>query len=139
MSGPPPAQESGPSAAAATGSTAPGAPRPVERSRRDSFQRRHEPFVPLLLLTLAGVSWPAFQCYQLIKEQQTMATVLANQTKPFEEAGKLRSSLEAIARETALLASKGNANAQLIVDELGRRGVTINPNAAPSTPPQSAN
>jgi hypothetical protein len=109
-----------------------------ERPRREQAEHHYSPFLPLLLLALAGVSWPAFQCYQLVNEKQAMATVFANQTRPFDDAGKLRNSLDALARETALLASKGNASAKLIVDQLARRGVTINPNASPSAPPQSA-
>jgi hypothetical protein len=45
----------------------------------------------------------------------------------------LRTSLDSLARETALLAEKGNPGAKLIVGELARRGVTINPNATPPT------
>jgi len=93
--------------------------------------RAYSPFLPLLLLVLAGVAWPAFQCYQLINEKQALATVHTNQNKPFEDSGKLRNSLDGIARDTALLASKGNPGAKLIVDELARRGVTINPSAPP--------
>ena len=48
--------------------------------------------------------------------------------------GKLRSSLDALARETAILADRGNAGARLIVDELRKRGVTINPKAPPAGP-----
>ena len=94
---------------------------------------RYSPFLPLVLVVVAGVAWPAFQCYQLILEKQGLATVYGNQARPYEEAGKLRSSLDALARETAILADKGNPGAKLIIGELARRGVTINPNAPPPT------
>jgi hypothetical protein len=89
------------------------------------------PFIPLLLIVLTLVVWPAFQCIQLVMEKQGLATVHANQSKPYEDAGKLRTSLDNLARETAMLADKGNPGAKLIVGELAKRGVTINPNAAP--------
>jgi hypothetical protein len=102
-----------------------------ERSRRDHGERSFSAFLPLLLVVIAGVAWPAFQCFQLVNEKQALATVFSNQIRPFDDSTKLRNSLDAIARETALLASKGNPGAKLIVDELARRGVTINPSAPP--------
>jgi len=93
----------------------------------------YSPFLPLLLLVIAAVAWPAFQCYQLVNEKQGLATVHGNQTRQFEDAGKLRTSLDTLARETAILADKGNPGAKLIIGELARRGVTINPNAPPAT------
>jgi hypothetical protein len=47
-----------------------------------------------------------------------------------ETATKLRGSLDAVATRTARLAGEGNANARVIVEELRKRGVTINPNDA---------
>jgi len=111
-----------------------GAPTP-ERGRREFGW---SPFLPVLLLAIAVVAWPAFQCYQLVIERQALATVLVNQSRQFEDAGKLRNSLDALARETALLADRGNPGAKLIVGELARRGVTINPNATPATPEKAA-
>ena len=116
------------------GVTTPASSRHGERSRREHGERRHSPFLPLLLLVIAGVAWPAFQCYQLIGERQTLVTINSNQNRQFEDSGKLRASLDGIARDTAMLANRGNANAKLIVDELARRGVTINPSSAAGTP-----
>jgi hypothetical protein len=107
----------------------------AERSRRDFG---YSPFLPVLLLIIAVVAWPTFQCYQLFNEKQALATVMGNQSRQFEDAGKLRNSLDALARETALLADKGNPGAKLIVGELARRGVTINPNAPPGAPDKAA-
>ena len=99
---------------------------------------RYTAFLPLLLLVVAAVAWSAFQCYQLVIEKQSLATVNSNQTRPYEDAGKLRNSLDSLARETALLADKGNPGAKLIIGELAKRGVTINPNAPPPTPDKAA-
>jgi hypothetical protein len=105
----------------------PVGPRRQERIPREYNPFRHRPFVPLLLLVLATATWFAFQCQQLVREKESLATAIANQGRQFEDSGKMRASLDAIARDTALLAAKGNPGAKLIVDELARRGVTINP------------
>ena len=97
----------------------------------DASEPGYSPFLPLLLLLIAAVVWPAFQCYQLVNEKQGLATVYANQTQPYENAGKLRALLDNLARETAVLADKGNPGAKMIIGELAKRGVTINPNAPP--------
>ena len=105
------------------------------------FARRefgYSPFLPLLLLVIAAAGWSAFQCYQLVNEKQGLAAVHTNQTRQFEDAGKLRTSLDSLARETAILADKGNPGAKLIIGELARRGVTINPNAPAPTADKAA-
>ena len=84
-------------------------------------------------MVVAAVVWPVFQCYQLVNEKDALATVYGNQVRQHENATKLRTSLDTIARETKLLAEQGNAGAKLIVDELARRGVSIS-----TTPPPGA-
>jgi hypothetical protein len=98
----------------------------------------YSPFFPLLLLVVAGVAWPAFQCYQLVVEKQALALVYTNQARQFDDAGKLRTALDNLARETAVLADKGNPGAKLIIGELAKRGVTINPNAPAAAAPDKA-
>ena len=124
--------------------TPPPAPQSSSRhgergSRREHGERHYSPFLPLLLLALGAAAWPAFQCYQLANEKQAIAAIFANQTRQFDDSGKLRNSLDGLARDTALLAAKGNAGAKLIVDELARRGVTIDPSKAPTAPPKAGN
>ncbi|MCB1933979.1 MAG: hypothetical protein KDI45_16130, partial [Candidatus Accumulibacter sp.] len=89
------------------------------------------PFLPLLLVVLAVFLWSGFQCYQLVGERQSLLTAHASQQRALDESARVRGSLDALARETAVLADRGNASARLIVDELRKRGVTINPNASP--------
>jgi hypothetical protein len=62
-----------------------------------------------------------------------MRATIAAQEKNVQDSKKLRDALDTVAREVAQLADGGNQNAKLIVDELRKRGVTINPN-----PPASA-
>ena len=108
-------------------------------SDRSSRDKGHDTFVPVLLLALAVALWFCFQTVQLLKERAALGTTMAAQDKTMQEAKKLRDSLDAVARETALLADRGNQNAKLIVDELRKRGITINPNPInPNPTPDSS-
>jgi len=62
--------------------------------------------------------------------------VKANQEKPFQDSVKARAQIDAITADTARLAAQGNASAQLIVAELQKRGIKIDPNAK-TVPPGS--
>lgn len=97
--------------------------------------RGKSPFVPVLLVTLAMTAWFGFQTYQLARERQQLAQLRTVQDGPVEAAAKVRASLDSVATATALLADHGNVNARVIVEELRRRGITINqPGAAASAP-----
>ena len=90
-------------------------------------------FVPTLLLAIALVAWLAFQATQLVRERQQLSRS-ADSLKPQQAAAtKIRADLDAVATSTAKLAADGNSSAQVIVEALRKRGVTINPQAA-STP-----
>lgn len=88
-------------------------------------------FVPTLLLAVALVAWLAFQTLQLVRERQLMSVATVSLEPQQQAATKLRASLDAVATSTAKLATDGNANARVIVEELRKRGVTINPASAP--------
>jgi hypothetical protein len=96
------------------------------------------PFLPVLLLALAVAGWSGFQTAQLLKEGDNMRAAIAAQEKNVQDSKKLRDALDTVARETAQLADGGNQNAKLIVDELRKRGITINQNLAPPPPPGTA-
>jgi hypothetical protein len=87
-------------------------------------------FWPLLILGLATSSWSAFQAYQLGQEHDALRKMIASQENMVQNAVKMRAQLDAIAADTQRLANSGNAGAQAIVNELRRRGVTINPDGA---------
>lgn len=87
-------------------------------------------FYPLLLLGLAVLGWFAFQSWQLISERQQLQQFVAGQQPQVDNAGRLRASLDRLALSTRQLAQEGNPNARLLVEELQRRGVTINPTSA---------
>ncbi|MEP6765691.1 MAG: hypothetical protein ABJB66_15355 [Gemmatimonadaceae bacterium] len=94
-----------------------------------SMRGEYSYFLPLLLLTIAITGWFAFQTYQLAGERTQLAGIKANQETQVAAAAKVRVALDALAASTQRLANAGNANAQIIVDELKKRGVTINPDA----------
>lgn len=104
--------------------------RPAERRQRS--EPGASPFVALLLLTLAFTGWAAFQSFLLAHEAYTLSGARDNQGAAVQNAEKLRQALDGLARDTAKLAERGNPNARLIVEELRKRGVTINPEAPPA-------
>jgi hypothetical protein len=88
-------------------------------------------FWPLLIFGVATASWSGFQAYQLVQEHDALKKLHTNQEALVQNSIKLRAQLDGIAADTQRLADAGNANAQLIVNELRRRGVTINPDSPP--------
>jgi len=93
------------------------------------------PFLPLLLLVLAFLGWTALQSAQLLAERQALARTEAQQTAPLQQAQKLRAAADSLARKTQSLADGGDANAQAVVADLRRRGITINSGAGSPVPP----
>lgn len=99
--------------------------------------RQHGPFVPLLLATLALIATFGWQTAGLFAERQALLAGHAGQQQTVDNAGTLRASLDGLAADTQRLAEAGNASAALLVTELKKRGITINPNAtSPATPPR---
>ncbi len=83
------------------------------------------PFLPLLLLAVAVLGWTTFQTTQLVAERGRLTAGISGQDTQVEQSKKVRERLESLAARTARVARAGNANATLIVEELRRRGVTI--------------
>ena len=92
--------------------------------------KMHSSFAPLSLLLLALLVWVGFQTTQLLSEGEKLKAMEASQEVQLQQSKKLRAALDALAADTAKLAEQGNPNAKLLVEELRKRGVTINPNAA---------
>lgn len=91
-------------------------------------------FVPLLLGGLAVLGWLGFQAQQLYAERQALQTAYASQQQTVDNSAKLRASLDTLAADTQRLADAGNPNARALVDELKKRGVTINPASTAAAP-----
>ena len=89
-------------------------------------------FAPLLLAGLAVLGWLGFQTWQFYVERQALQAAYESQQQTVDSSAKLRASLDALAADTQRLADSGNPNARALVDELKKRGVTINSaNTAP--------
>lgn len=97
-------------------------------------QRGSGPFLPMLLLALAFVAWSGFQSWQLLAERAQLARARIAQQPTMDNAAKLRAALDGVATGTQRLAAAGNPSAEVIVEELRRRGVTINADASTKAP-----
>ena len=84
------------------------------------------PAVPLGILAVAMLVWAASIAWNLVSEQSRLEQARASQETLVQNSQKLRASLEVLASETAKLAAQGNPGARLLIDELRKRGVTIN-------------
>jgi hypothetical protein len=101
----------------------------------DTTRSLRGPFVPLLLLLLGFLSWTAVQTAQLLGDRSALDIATTQQATALETAQKIRAAADSLASKTQALANSGNPNAQAIVGELKRRGVTINPSATAAAPP----
>ena len=81
----------------------------------------------LALVVISWFAWMSFQAVQLVRERGNLQRAKINQEKPFQEAIKVREQIDSINKDTATLAAQGNANAQLVLAELQKRGITIDP------------
>ena len=83
-----------------------------------------------LTLALVVVSWSAwvvFQTTQLVWERTNLERLKVGQESAFQQSVKTRAEIDSIANDIARLATQGNSGAQLIVTELQKRGITIDP------------
>jgi predicted negative regulator of RcsB-dependent stress response len=87
---------------------------------------------PILIVVIGLVVWTGFQTVQLYQERQAAIAAQANQAPLIANAKKMRAQLDVIAAKTKRLADQGNANAQLIVQQLAKNGININPDAPAS-------
>lgn len=103
--------------------------------QRSALPQGSNPFLPLLLLSIALVGWFSFQTFQLMDERKQLDALKAGQEAQIEAAARVRASLDTVAAATGRLAEGGNVNARILVEELRKRGITINPAAAaPASP-----
>ena len=103
---------------------------PAAASAAQPEPQRYSAFVPVLLFGLAVLAVLGWQAWLLSTERDALGTAHINQQQTVDNAGKLRTSLDALAADTQRLAEAGNGSAALLVTELKQRGITINPNAA---------
>jgi len=98
--------------------------------RRPQTDQGRSPFAPMALIVIAILAWTGFQCIELFRERDALDAARSNQESQVQQSQKLRAALDSLAGKMARLAEGGNPNAKLVVDELRKRGVTINRGAA---------
>ncbi len=111
---------------------APGTP-PASAAPARGVPVARSAFWPLLPLALAVTAWLSHQAWALDQERRQFEQALLAQQAAVDQAGTLRRTLDLLATDTQRLAEAGNGNARALVDELRRRGITIQaPGAAPA-------
>ncbi len=83
-------------------------------------------FTAIAVAIAALLLWGATQTWLLVAERGGLQVAAASQQQQIDAANKVRGQLDAIASGMQRLSEGGNASARLVVDELRRRGVTIN-------------
>jgi len=106
-------------------------PRPSDDGK---WLRPPPPWASTLVIVAILAVMVVFQTLQLTRERDSLKTIVANQEAPLQDAVKLRTQLEGIAGDTALLAQQGNSHALAIQQQLARGGITIRPPAAARAP-----
>ena len=81
----------------------------------------------LALVVVSWCAWAIFQTTQLVSERTNLDRLKAGQESAFEQSVKSRTEIDGIANDIAKLADQGNSNARLIVAELQKRGIRIDP------------
>ena len=93
-------------------------PRPVSQ--------KYGVFVPILLVVIGLLVMTGFQTIQLNRERDVLKERLTLQEEPLKESQNVREQLQSVATSTAELAENGNENAQRIIDQLRKAGITVN-------------
>ena len=84
-------------------------------------------FWPVVLLIGTVLVLAGLQTWALWAERGRLEEIYGRQQATIEQARRMRSQLDALARETAQLAAAGNSNARILVRELAKRGIRIGP------------
>ena len=79
----------------------------------------------LTLVVFSWCAWMVFQTVQLVRERSHLTQLKVNQETALQETSKMRTQIEAIARDTANLAAEGNVSAQRMIAELKKRGFKV--------------
>lgn len=85
--------------------------------------------LPLLIGLLALLVALGDQAWRLDQDRQQLQQAQAQLQPTVDNAQRLRRSLDLLAADTQRLADAGNGSAHVLVDELKKRGITINPAA----------
>lgn len=84
----------------------------------------------LSLITVTFFLMLGFQTVELIRDRATLTSARATQEPTVQQSLKVRQQLDAVAGGIARLADAGDDNAQAIVEDFRRQGITVrNPQA----------
>jgi len=83
--------------------------------------------VALIMVVLSQLVWMGYQGYEQLQRRSSLMELRAGQESAIGEAQKLRSALDKLAADTKVLSDQGDPNARMVVVELEKRGITINP------------
>lgn len=92
--------------------------------------------LPVLIVVAGLIIWTVFQTFQLYKERQNVKSAHENQEQMIVNSKKMRDQLDVIAASTKRLADQGNPNAQMVVQQLQKNGININPSAQKAAAPK---
>lgn len=92
---------------------------------------RNSSNLAVAITIVALLVWFGFQTFQLAGERSNLTAVKANQELPMQESHKVRAQFESLMKKTNELANQGNAGAKLVIDELKKRGMAVQPSAKP--------
>jgi cell division protein FtsB len=81
--------------------------------------------LPLSLTLVALLVWFGFHAAALVLERNNLLAVKSNFDAGMQEAQKMQAQLQTLVTQTAELASKGNANAKAVIDELAKKGIPL--------------
>jgi hypothetical protein len=90
-------------------------------------------FWAIILALIALLIGSGSQTKMLYAEREALAATFLAQAEPLAGAQRVRAQLDSIAAGTKRLAQGGNTRAQSVVEELRKRGVTINPDGPVAT------
>lgn len=82
---------------------------------------------PLLVLATAFLIATAFRTERLIQQRIELGAFRSAQEPAVQQGQKVRAQLDQLADATARLAAAGDANAEAIIEEMARQGVTLRP------------
>ena len=115
-----------------------GAPAPGVAPAATSAKTARSAFVPLLLGLLAVTAWLGHHAWLVEQDRQQLQAARANLQPTVEKSAGLRQSLDRLAADTQRRADAGNGNARVLVDELRKRGITINATGGATAAPTAA-
>lgn len=87
--------------------------------------------LPLILTFAALTIFFGFQTLQYIVERSNYVMVKSSQDAAIQEAQKIQAQFKTLVGKTSDLADKGHAGARMVMEELLKRGVGSEPQAAP--------